>query len=138
MKPGVIQVTGLDGGRVSLAAAHLDDLGARVSGPLLRPGDDGWDAAVQVWNGMVATTPALVVQPTTAQEVAATVRFAGEHRLLLSVKGGGHNIAGTSLAEDGLTLDLSRMRQVAVDPAAKLARVGAGCLLSDVDRATQQ
>jgi FAD/FMN-containing dehydrogenase len=88
------------------------------------------------WNGMVAKTPALVLQPASAHDVATTVGFARDHGLLLSIKGGGHNIAGTAIAQGGLTLDLSRMRQVAVDPDARLAHVGPGCLLGDVDQAT--
>jgi FAD/FMN-containing dehydrogenase len=66
------------------------------------------------------------------------VGFAREHGLLLSIKGGGHNIAGTAIAEGGLVLDMSRMRDVAVDPDARFVRVGPGCLLQDVDRATQE
>ncbi|MFH8239166.1 FAD-binding protein [Streptomyces sp. NPDC018321] len=66
------------------------------------------------------------------------VHLAADHGLLLSIKGGGHNIAGTALADGGLTLDMSRMRRVTVDPAARLAHAGPGCLLRDVDRATQQ
>jgi FAD/FMN-containing dehydrogenase len=77
-------------------------------------------------------------QPSSAEDVAAAIGFAREHGLLLSIKGGGHNIAGTSIAEDGLTLDMSRMRDTTVDPDAKLAHVGPGCLLQDVDRATQE
>ena len=75
---------------------------------------------------MAARLPALVLQPTSAHDVAAAVRFARDHGLLLSVKGGGHNIAGTSIAEGGLTLDMSRMREVTVDPEARLAHVGPG------------
>jgi FAD/FMN-containing dehydrogenase len=74
----------------------------------------------------VATVPALVLQPTSAHDVAAAVDFARDHGLLLSIKGGGHNIAGTAIAQGGLTLDLSRMREVAVDPGARLAHVGPG------------
>jgi FAD/FMN-containing dehydrogenase len=133
-----IDVAGLDGGLVTLASEQLGDLDARVEGPLLRAGDEGWDDAVLVWNGMVAKAPALVLQPTSAQDVAAAVGFAHDRGLLLSVKGGGHNIAGTSIAERGLTLDMSRLREVTVDPGARLARVGPGCLLSDVDQATQE
>jgi len=69
--------------------------------------------------------------------VAAAVDFARDQGLLLGVKGGGHNIAGTAIAEGGLTLDLSGLREVTVDPGARLAHVGPGCLLGDVDRATQ-
>jgi FAD/FMN-containing dehydrogenase len=132
-----IDLAGLDGGPVSLATKQLDELDSRVQGRLLRPGDQGWDEAVAIWNGMAARLPALVLQPVSAHEVAAAVGFAREHGLLLSVKGGGHNIAGTSMAPGGLTLDLSRMRQVGVDPGAKLAHVGPGCLLGEVDQATQ-
>ena len=75
---------------------------------------------------MVAKVPALVVQPTAAAHVAAAVRFAGDDGLMLSVKGGGHNMAGTAIAERGLTLDMSRMRDVTVDPDRRLAQVGPG------------
>ena len=100
-------------------------------------GDQGWNEAVSIWNGMAARLPALVLQPASAHDVAAAVGFAREHGLLVSVSGGGHNIAGTSMAPGGLTLDLSRMRQVSVDPQAKLAHVGPGCLLGEVDQATR-
>jgi FAD/FMN-containing dehydrogenase len=116
---------------------RLSDLAERIEGAVLLPGDPGWDAAIEVWNGMVAKVPAVVVQPETAEDVAATVTFARDHRLLLGVKGGGHNIAGTAMAENGLTVDMSRMRSVSVEPAARLVHAGPGCLLQDVDRATQ-
>ena len=132
-----IDIAGLDGGPVSLATRQLDDLDSRVKGRLLRPSDQGWNEAVAIWNGMAARLPALVLRPASAHDVAAAVGFAREHGLLLSVKGGGHNIAGTSMAPGGLTLDLSGMRQVAVDPQGKLAHVGPGCLLGEVDQATQ-
>jgi FAD/FMN-containing dehydrogenase len=133
-----IDIAALEGGRVNLTPEQLDDLHSRVEGSLLRAGDEGWDDAVLVWNGMVARFPALVVQPTSAHDVAAAVAFAREHGLLLSIKGGGHNIAGTSIAERGLTLDMSRMHEITVDPDARVAHVGPGCLLKDVDRATQE
>ena len=132
------ELAGLEGGSVALSSADLDGLSARVEGPLLREGDDDWHDAVVVWNGMVARVPALVLQPASARDVAAAVMFARDHGLLLSIKAGGHNIAGTSIAEGGLTLDMSGMREVTVDPNARLAHVGPGCLLQDVDRATQE
>jgi FAD/FMN-containing dehydrogenase len=134
---GTIETAGLDGGPVSLASKQLEELDSRVQGRLLRPGDQGWNDAVAIWNGMAAKSPALVLQPTSAHDVAAAVSFAREHGLLVSVKGGGHNIAGTSIAEGGLVLDMSGIRKVAVDPDARLARVGPGCLLGEVDQATQ-
>jgi len=133
-----IEVAGREGGRVALSPERLDELTSRIEGRVLRPGDHGWDDAVLIWNAIAARTPALVVQPYSAHDVAAAVGFARDHGLLLSVKGGGHNIAGTSTAEGGLTLDMARMRDVTVDPEARLVHVGPGCLLRDVDRATQQ
>jgi FAD binding domain len=134
---GTIELAGLDGGHHTLTSEQLEDLDSRVRGRLLVAGDQGWNDAVAIWNGMAARLPALVLQPASAHDVATAVSFARDHGLLLSVKGGGHNIAGTSMAPGGLTLDLSRMREIAVDPDAKLAHVGPGCLLGDVDQATQ-
>ena len=133
-----LEIAGRDDEPVALLPTRLTDLEGRVAGPLLRPGDPGWDNAVLIWNGMVATEPRLVLQPTSAEDVSAAVSFAADHGVLLSVKGGGHNIAGTSLAKHGLTLDMSRMRDVVVDPDARIAHVGGGCLLGDVDRETQR
>ena len=126
MTTGTIDTAGLDGGPVSLASEQLDDLDTRVQGRLLRPGDQGWNEAVSIWNGMAARLPALVLQPASAHDVAAAVGFARDNGLLLSVKGGGHNIAGTSIAEGGLTLEMSRMREVAVDAEASLSTWGLG------------
>jgi FAD/FMN-containing dehydrogenase len=134
---GTIEIAGLDGGRIKLTSEQLEDLDSRVQGRLLVAGDQGWNEAVAIWNGMAVKTPALVLQPTSAHDVAAAVSFAREHGLLVSIKGGGHNIAGTSIAEDGLVLDMSGMREVAVDPDAKVVHVGPGCRLGEVDQATQ-
>ena len=133
-----IDISGLDGGAVNLTLEQLDGLASRFVGPMLRAGDEGWDDAILVWNAMAAKVPTLVLQPISAQDIAVAVGFARDHQVLISVKGGGHNIAGTSIAENGLTLDMSLMRSVTVEPGAKLAHVGPGCLLQDVDRATQQ
>lgn len=116
---------------------NLDELSARLDGRVLRPGGPGWADAVLLWNAMAARTPAVVVQPETARDVAATIDVVRAHGVPLSVKGGGHHIAGTAIAEGGLTLDMSRMCSVTVDPRAKRAHVGPGCRLKDVDRATQ-
>lgn len=138
MTTTTIAISGLEGGDVNVTSTQLHDLAARLEGPVLLPGDNGWDDAVLIWNAMVASVPALVVQPTSADDVATAVAFARDLGLLLSVKGGGHNIAGTSVGEGGLTLDMSRMRTIDVEPDAKLAHVGPGALLQDVDRATQE
>ena len=86
---------------------------------------------------MIDKTPALVVRPTGTADVVAAVAFAREHGLALSVRAGGHNIAGTALADGGVTLDVSGLRGIVVDPEARTATVQPGCLLGDVDRETQ-
>jgi FAD/FMN-containing dehydrogenase len=137
MIPSTIDIAGREGRTSILRSEHVEALASRLNGSLLSKSDDGWEDAVLIWNGMAASLPALVVQPSSAEDVATAVAFAREHDLLLSVKGQGHNIAGTAIAEGGLTLDMSRMHQITVDPDARLAHVGPGCRLQDVDRATQ-
>ena len=138
MTPGSIEIAGIDVGSVTLSEDEVEALVSGTGGRLLRPGDEGWDEAVLIWNAMAAKQPAVILQPTSADEVASAVRFAAEHRLLLSVKGGGHNIAGTSMAPGGVTLDMSRMREVTVDLDARQVHVGAGCKLGEVDAETQK
>jgi FAD/FMN-containing dehydrogenase len=138
MSRDALEIATRAGGRTAVRAEELARLRSRLAGGLLRPGDAGWSDAVRLWNGMTAKSPALVARPGSAQDVAAVVRFAREHDLLLSVRGGGHHIAGTSIAEGGLTLDMSRMRAVDVEPGARLAHVEAGCRLREVDAATQE
>jgi FAD/FMN-containing dehydrogenase len=133
-----IPIATREGGRTSLTAKQTSTLHSRFDGRLLRPGDVGWNESIQIWNGMVAKTPALILQPTNAQEVADAVRFARDKELLLSIKGGGHNIAGTSVADNGLMIHMGRMRSVVVDQERRLVHVGPGCLLQDVDRETQK
>jgi len=133
-----LELAGLQGGAVKLGEPELATLAARLSGTMLRAGEDGWDNAVALWNGMAARQPALVLSPHTARDIATVLAFAREHQLRLSIKGGGHNIAGTCIAERGVMLDMSHWREITVDARAQLAHVGAGCLLKDVDHATQQ
>jgi FAD/FMN-containing dehydrogenase len=133
-----VRMTGLDGEPVEIDVPALEALSTRLAGSALRPGDAGFDEAVRIWNAMISSSPALVVQPDSAADVREAIAFARANRVRVSIKGGGHNIAGTSLADGGLTLDMSRLRSIEVDPVRRLARVGAGCLLGDVDRATQE
>ena len=124
--------------RTALADAAPDALRRRVRGAVLTPDEAGFRAATRLWNGLIEKRPALVVQPTGAADVVAAVDFARGRSLPVTVKGGGHNIAGGALADGGLTIDMSRLRGVAVDPDARTATVEPGCLLADVDRATQR
>ena len=101
-------------------------LRGRLSGRVVLPGEQDYDAARQVWNASHDHRPALIVQPRTTGDVQAAVRFAGEHGLPVCVRGGGHNHAGYAVADGALMLDLSAMTSVRVDPARRRAIVGGG------------
>ncbi len=115
----------------------IDELRARLRGPLLVPGDSEYDASRTVWNAMIDRRPALIARCLGIADVATGLKFARECGLPLSIKGGGHNVAGLATCDEGLMLDMSLMRGVWVDPGARTARAQAGCLLGDVDRETQ-
>ena len=127
----------LDGKTVSLPAEETDALRAGIRGDVAFPGEAGYDEARTIWNAMIDRRPAAVVRARGASDVAQTVRLAAKHALLLSVRGGGHNIAGNAVADGVLMLDLSLMRSVRVDPTARIARVEPGAKLADLDKETQ-
>jgi FAD/FMN-containing dehydrogenase len=127
----------IDGREIDLSQEMLDNLKAGLKGPVLGPGDAGYDEARGVWNAMIDRKPAAIARCLGTGDVIACVRFAREHGLLLCIKGGGHNIAGLAVADGALVLDMSLMRGVWVDPRKKIAHAQAGCLLGDVDRETQ-
>ncbi|HVL22897.1 MAG TPA: FAD-dependent oxidoreductase, partial [Thermomicrobiales bacterium] len=122
---------------IALDQGAVDEFTARLRGRLLRPGDNDYDAARRVWNAMVDKRPALIVQCAGAADVVAAVRFATEHDLLVSIRGGGHGVAGLAVCDDGLMIDLSRMKGIRVDPVAKTARAEAGVLWGEFDQETQ-
>ena len=115
----------------------IDSFRTRLRGPLLLPGEPGYDEGRAVWNAMIDRRPALIVRCLGVADVISAVNFAREHSLALSIKGGGHNIAGLAVCDEGLMLDMSLMRGVWLDPSAGTARAQLGCLLGDVDRETQ-
>jgi FAD/FMN-containing dehydrogenase len=106
-------------------------------GDVIAPGQDGYDDARAVWNGTVDRRPRLIARCSGTADVAAAVRFARDHDLEIAVRGGGHNVAGTAVCDDGIVIDLSAMRAVWVDPADRAARVQGGALWGDVDHETQ-
>jgi hypothetical protein len=110
----------------------------RFKGDLLRPGESGYADARVVWNGMFARSPGLIARCTDVSDVQSAVRAASEAGILTAVRCGGHSLAGFSTCDGGLVIDLSRMRQVAVDPDARRARFTGGCLLGSVDTETQK
>ncbi|MFC6673234.1 FAD-binding oxidoreductase [Marinobacterium aestuariivivens] len=126
----------LDGGTAEVPCAAVDVLAAGLRGDLLTPESSHYDWARSVWNAMIDHRPGLIVRCIVPSDVRSAVDFAREHRLLVSVRGGGHNIAGHAVCEGGLMIDVSPMRWVHVDPEASVALVGAGALLGDLDRET--
>ena len=128
----------LDRDESAISGAALDELSARFSGDLLTPSDDGYDEARAIWNAMIDRRPALIAMCESANDIAAALRFAADHGLLVSVRGAGHNIAGNAVCDGGLMISLDRMRKVDVDPEARVARVQPGATLADVDAATQE
>ena len=110
----------------------------RFKGDLLRPGDGGYEDARAIWNGMVARTPGLIARCADVSDVQSAVRAASENGILTAIRCGGHSLAGFSTCDGGLVIDLSRIRQVTVDPEARRARITGGCLLGSIDSATQK
>ena len=127
----------LDRNQHTIPVDALDGLRAGLRGTLRLPGEPGYDDARTIWNAMIDRRPAVIVRAAGAADVIRAVGFAREHRLLLSVRGGGHNIAGNAVCDDGLMLDLSPMKSVRVNPAARTARVEPGVTLGEFDREAQ-
>ncbi|HEU4920849.1 MAG TPA: FAD-binding oxidoreductase [Candidatus Limnocylindrales bacterium] len=120
----------------AVAPRHLDQL-RRACSEVITPGDAGYDDARRLWNAIHDRRPAVIVRPTTAQEVAVAVRFARDHDLEITVRSGGHSAAGLAGANGGLCVDMSAMRGVEVDPQARIARSNGGALLGEIDVAAQ-
>jgi hypothetical protein len=116
----------------------VERLRTRFRGALLRPGEEGYDEARRIWNGAIDRRPALIARCAGADDVVEAVRFAREHEMPASVRGGGHAVAGHAVCDDGVMIDLSQMKAVQVDPAARTARAAGGMLWSELDRATQR
>jgi FAD/FMN-containing dehydrogenase len=112
-------------------------LKSRVRGAVLVHGDDGYDAARSVWNAMIDRKPAVILRCLGAADIRAAVNFARDTGAVLSVRGGGHNIAGSAVCDGGVMIDLSLMKSVWIDPAARTARVEPGATLGDFDREAQ-
>lgn len=127
----------LDDREIELSRDMVDGLKARLQGPVLEPGEAGYEDSRSLWNSMIDRHPALVARCLGTADVVECVRWARDGNLLLCIKGGGHNIAGLAAADGALMLDLSLMRGAWVDPRERVAHAQAGCLLGDVDRETQ-
>jgi FAD/FMN-containing dehydrogenase len=132
-----MKLKGLDGSTVNMSAEALQSFKTGFKGVVLGPEDEAYEETRKIWNAMIDRRPGLIVRCTGTADVLQAVRFARQHRLLSSVRGGGHNIAGLAVCEGGLVIDMSLLRGVWVDPGNRTVRAQAGCTLGDVDRETQ-
>ena len=114
----------------------MDQLRASFRGEIIQPTDAAYDSARKVYNGMIDKRPRLIARSVDVADVMAAVEYGRENKLLVAIRGGGHNGAGLGICDDGLVIDLSRMRSVRVDPEARAVRAEGGCVWGDVDHAT--
>jgi FAD/FMN-containing dehydrogenase len=121
-----------------MATRAISTLADSFTGALLTPGDAGYDEARRVWNGAIDRHPALIARCANVADVVAALRHARERGLVVAVRGGGHGVAGLAVCDDGVVIDLSAMRGIAVDPATRTARAQAGVLWGELDAATQE
>ena len=120
---------------VSLDAGQLESLAAGFGGTLILPSDDSYEAARKIHNGLIDRRPALIAQCSGTADIAAAVRFARQTGLALAVRGGGHNVAGRAVPENGLMIDLSRMKGIHVDPRGRSTRAEPGLTWREFNRA---
>jgi FAD/FMN-containing dehydrogenase len=118
-------------------ARTIEELKDGFTGEILRPSDPGYDSARKIWNAMIDKRPAVIARCATTADVIRGVNFARDTGLVLAVRGGGHNIAGNALCDDGLVIDLSKMKTARVDPSARRVTIEGGATLADLDAATQ-
>ena len=121
----------------NLPASAIEELKRNISGQVVLPHDAAYDDARKIWNAMIDKRPALIVRCASTSDVVRAVNFARENTLVLAVRGGGHNIAGSATCDDGIVIDLSRMKAVSVDPGTRRATVEGGATLADFDAAAQ-
>ena len=132
-----LRIHALTGTHTLLETSTIEPLRERLRGQLVLPGEGGYDEARKVWNGMVDKKPAIIACCAAATDVVEAVRFARDRGIMISVRGGGHNITGNAVCEGGMVIDLSRMKNIQVDPERRTARAEAGLTLGAFDAATQ-
>jgi FAD/FMN-containing dehydrogenase len=121
----------------ALDASGVAELRSRFRGALLRPGEEGYEEGRRIWNGAIDRRPALIARCAGADDVVTAVRFARRHDLHVSVRGGGHAVAGHAVVDGGLMIDLSLLKAVRVDADARTVRAAGGLIWAELDRATQ-
>ena len=121
----------------NVQAGKIGELKAGIKGEILLPSDGAYQDARKIWNAMIDKRPAVIARCATTSDVVRGVNFARDNGLLLAVRGGGHNIAGNAMCDDGLVIDLSKMKAARVDPAERRVTIEGGATLADLDAATQ-
>ena len=114
----------------------IEQLKGAIRGEVIEPTHANYHSARKVYNGMIDKRPRFIVKCTDVADVMAAVKFGVDNKLLTAIRGGGHNGAGLGTCDDGLVIDLSRMKGIRISPADKTVRVEAGCVWGDVDHAT--
>ncbi|NJN81754.1 MAG: FAD-binding oxidoreductase [Caldilineaceae bacterium] len=122
----------------TLKSARLDTLKGHIRGETLLPGDAGYDQVRKIWNGMFDRRPAIIARCESAEDVAASIAFAREHDLLISVRGGGHSFPGHSVNDGGIMIDLAAMKLIDVQPQQRIARAQPGVLWGEFDQTTHE
>src|SRR5213592_2379532 len=122
----------------AVVAEAVEELASGFAGAIVQPGDEGYDEARAVWNGLFDRHPALVARCASAADVKAAADFARTNDLTVAVRGGGHSAVGYGTCDDGLVVDLSPMKAIEVDPEARTVRADAGLTWSEFDAATQE
>ena len=133
----VVQIAGQNRDVMGVDQATIDEFRAGLRGIALQPGDDGYDEARTIWNEMIDHRPNLIIRCAGVSDVIAVVNFARSNALLVSVRGGGHNVSGNAVCDGGLMIDLSLMKSIHVDVATRTARAEGGATWKDYDRETQ-
>jgi FAD/FMN-containing dehydrogenase len=132
-----LSMTTSTGSHIVIEGTTVETFKTSLRGELLRPGDTDYDEARKVWNGMIDKRPGLIARCTGVADVISAVDFARTHQLLVSVRGGGHNIPGNAVCNGGLMIDLACMRSVRVDPVRRTARAEGGVTWGEFDHETQ-
>jgi FAD/FMN-containing dehydrogenase len=123
---------------ISISNDPSEQFKNKIHGKIILPGDPDYQAARKIWNGIIDKNPVLIVQCTGTRDVVECIHYARENKMHFSVRGGGHNVAGNSICDNGLVIDLSLMRDVSVDVDRRTVRVAGGAKLGDVDQETQK
>src|ERR1700756_5798910 len=122
--------------RMVVGHDRIERFKAAFRGEVIQPGDSGYETARKIWNASIDKQPGIITQCFGVADVVAAVNFAGENELLVAVRGGGHNVSGKAVCDDGIVISLSGMKGIHVDAANRTARVQGGATLGDLDRET--